>query len=217
MTWLSDFSIFRHIIQFVKTFSCVFQTFMAVSVCDNSLKCNVSGLSNILIRPRHRNVNYGYCINRLPHWSPYITIHILQTTSLNAFCQWQRLYVDWNFTKMCSLYSYWQTSSLSGRQIVYRSNHGHVYWFIYASLGLNGLNWIDGLLQDCTHSSVLAMELLPSCTKPSYYPGQIHNCHEHHIAMKCMILAPWLCISRKFGLSGYSWMFFFILNMTIPF
>ena len=28
---------------------------------------------------------------------------------------------------------------------------------------------IDGLVQDCSNSSALAMELLQSCTKPSHY------------------------------------------------
>ena len=29
--------------------------------------------------------------------------------------------------------------------------------------------YIDGLVQDCSNSSALAMELLQSCTKPSIY------------------------------------------------
>ena len=29
------------------------------------------------------------------------------------------------------------------------------------------IGYIDGLVQDCTKSSVLAMELLQSCTEPS--------------------------------------------------
>ena len=31
---------------------------------------------------------------------------------------------------------------------------------------------IDGFVQDCINSSVLAMELLQSCTKPSMYGSQ---------------------------------------------
>ena len=31
------------------------------------------------------------------------------------------------------------------------------------------INYIDGLVQDCSNSSALAMELLQSCTKPSMY------------------------------------------------
>ena len=31
---------------------------------------------------------------------------------------------------------------------------------------------IDGLVQDCSNSSGLAMELLQSCTKPSMYSSQ---------------------------------------------
>ena len=68
----------------------------------------ITGLSTILIRPQHRNVNYGYGISSLAHWGSDRMIHILQTTILNVFCQLKRLYVDWNITKMCSLYSYWQ-------------------------------------------------------------------------------------------------------------
>ena len=33
----------------------------------------------------------------------------------------------------------------------------------------NGVYYIDGLAQDCSNSSVLAMELLQSCTKTSIY------------------------------------------------
>ena len=43
----------------------------------------------------------------------------------------------------------------------------------YSILTFDGLPWteahIDGLVQDCSNSSALAMELLPSCTKPSIY------------------------------------------------
>ena len=40
---------------------------------------------------------------------------------------------------------------------------------------------IDGLVQDCSNSSVLAMELLQSCTKPSicsllHVDGSVQNC-----------------------------------------
>ena len=34
---------------------------------------------------------------------------------------------------------------------------------------------IDGLVQDCSNSSALAMELLQSCTKPSIFPWQTDN------------------------------------------
>ena len=30
-------------------------------------------------------------------------------------------------------------------------------------------NYVDGLVQDCSNSSALALELLQSCTKPSMY------------------------------------------------
>ena len=33
--------------------------------------------------------------------------------------------------------------------------------------------YIDGLVQDCSNSSALAMELLQSCTKPSIYAFMI--------------------------------------------
>ena len=39
-----------------------------------------------------------------------------------------------------------------------------------------GKVYIDGLVQDCSNSSVLAMELLQSCTKPSTWPVSIRLC-----------------------------------------
>ena len=36
-----------------------------------------------------------------------------------------------------------------------------------------GHSHIDGLVQDCSNSSVLAMELLQSWTKSSIYPYQV--------------------------------------------
>ena len=38
--------------------------------------------------------------------------------------------------------------------------------FLYVG---NWVSYIDGLVQDYSNSSVLAMELLQSCTKPSIY------------------------------------------------
>ena len=43
----------------------------------------------------------------------------------------------------------------------------------YFFLSWSWISHIDGLAQDCSNSSALAMELLQSCTKPS-----ICNCHE---------------------------------------
>ena len=40
--------------------------------------------------------------------------------------------------------------------------------------------YIDGLLQDCSNSSALAMELLQACTKPSIYTSYV-RCTVSHI------------------------------------
>ena len=51
--------------------------------------------------------------------------------------------------------------------------HSHTYFkvgehlVIWDALGSIYLFHIDGLVQDCSNSSALAMELLQSCTKPS--------------------------------------------------
>ena len=37
---------------------------------------------------------------------------------------------------------------------------------------------IDGLVQHCSNSSALAMELVQSCTKPSVYEKEIHGWDE---------------------------------------
>ena len=41
----------------------------------------------------------------------------------------------------------------------------HINWLRY----LTNLHYINGLVQDCSNSSALAMELLQSCTKPLIY------------------------------------------------
>ena len=38
---------------------------------------------------------------------------------------------------------------------------------------LFGMSYIDGLVQDCSIFSALAMEILQSCTKPSIYSDYI--------------------------------------------
>ena len=43
---------------------------------------------------------------------------------------------------------------------------------MYDSITMHQI-YIDGLVQDCSNSSALAMELLQSCTKPSIY--LLHN------------------------------------------
>ena len=51
-----------------------------------------------------------------------------------------------------NLYEPWHFEKNEGRQV-------------------NGQQHIDGLVQDCSNSSVLSMELLQSCTKPSLDPS----------------------------------------------
>ena len=40
--------------------------------------------------------------------------------------------------------------------------HGYLYWWV-------GVKQMDGLAQDCSNSSALTVESLPSCTKPAHY------------------------------------------------
>ena len=47
------------------------------------------------------------------------------------------------------------------------TRHHHTHTDILGQLSLH--SHIDGLVQDCSNSSALAMELLQSCTKPSTY------------------------------------------------
>ena len=42
-------------------------------------------------------------------------------------------------------------------------------------LGKKKIYHIDGLAQDCSNSSALAMELLQSCAKPSIYDTSVTN------------------------------------------
>ena len=55
-----------------------------------------------------------------------------------------------------------------------RNKVHHQSWSIFASPKNMALG-IDGLVQDCSNSSVLAMELLQSCTKPSILLFPIQN------------------------------------------
>ena len=43
---------------------------------------------------------------------------------------------------------------------------------------------LDGLVQDCTFSSALAMEILQSCTKPSICGCCFHNCRSRYGSVK---------------------------------
>ena len=43
----------------------------------------------------------------------------------------------------------------------------HSFGSCHAELIVENIEHIDGLVQDCSNSSALAMELLQSCTKPS--------------------------------------------------
>ena len=64
-----------------------------------------------------------------------------------------------------------------------------IKYFIYAFLSVVYNQHFDGLVQDCSNSSALAMELLQSCTEPSFFllcpnvvcdykwiPGLINQC-----------------------------------------
>ena len=46
---------------------------------------------------------------------------------------------------------------------------------IYITVTLWEESQIDGLVLDCSNSSVLAMELLQSCAKPSKWPVDSHH------------------------------------------
>ena len=59
---------------------------------------------------------------------------------------------------------------------------------------------IDGLVQDCSNSSALAMELLLSCTKPLiWYPELIIAC------LGCWCLSTRLCLSISRYSTAYQW------------
>ena len=57
--------------------------------------------------------------------------------------------------------------------------HGKTLWFFICYRVTTGSIFkddIDGVAQDCNNSSVLAMELLQSCTKPSMFIGEYWLC-----------------------------------------
>ena len=59
------------------------------------------------------------------------------------FREWKILYLDWNFTEVCSQESYWQqhsTGSDNGlapnkQQAIIQTNADLIHWCIYAALG----------------------------------------------------------------------------------
>ena len=69
------------------------------------------------------------------------------------FLEWKLLYLDSNFTEVCSQGSIWQYASVGSdngfapiwRQAIIWTNDGQVYWRIYASLGLGELNIVTFL------------------------------------------------------------------------
>ena len=50
---------------------------------------------------------------------------------------------------------------------------------------------IDGLVQERRNSSVLAMELRPSCTNPSGYPSIHNRAYQNHHFFWCLELELW--------------------------
>ena len=67
-----------------------------------------------------------------------------------------------------------QTGSNSNKTLRYTTSKCYVYSF--TERRLKGILHVDGLVQDCSNSSALAMELLQSRSKPSMY-------HIHHFQM----------------------------------
>ena len=64
---------------------------------------------------------------------------------------------------------------------------------------------IDGLVQDCSNSSALAMELLQSCTKPSVWNQSVRT-----IVWRAMIYTNHMIMLKKYTASlliMYIWMF----------
>ena len=58
-------------------------------------------------------------------------------------------------------------------------------WYMHTSI----YAYIDGLVQDCSNSSALAMELLQSCTKPSIYAIDVSDIHNGlHIIISFQII-----------------------------
>ena len=51
------------------------------------------------------------------------------------------------------------------QEIIRTMNWVHNSWYVMYSVGCN----FDGLVQNCSNSSALTMELLQSCTKPSFF------------------------------------------------
>ena len=66
--------------------------------------------------------------------------------------------VAWNITN--------STTHIGFCAQITEKRHGHVSQQIVSPCGCSENHHVDGLVQDCSNSSVLAMELLQSCTKP---------------------------------------------------
>ena len=99
-----------------------------------------------------------------------------------SFLQWVFDVISWSSDiRFCQFHNH---PSLSVVSYISASNS-----LLHAILSYHVILNIDGLVQDCSNSSALAMELLQSCTKPS------------------------ICTTLQFTLS-YSWWYFGSLKIT---
>ena len=82
--------------------------------------------------------------------------------------QWCRALM---FTFICARINGWVNTRAAGDLRRYRPHYDVIVMKIVREMGpMSFLHaHVDGLVQDCSNSSVLAMVLLQSCTKPSIY------------------------------------------------
>ena len=111
-----------------------------------------------------------------------------------------------------------RTVSLSPLQLVFGTlclllQQEDVFTSVSNKRGINfyHLCYINGLVQDCSNSSALAMELLQSCSKPSIYPFIMSDYDINQVMIVTSFYAwsaRWLhpaCLSLKKSIYGQNW------------
>ena len=118
-------------------------------------------------------------------WSPRISEYLLSR-------MWRCLSIGWS-----SIWCRQRAGTEPAPTVWYRYAQGRQTGPTQAYLVWNK-EYIDGLVQDCSISSALALEILQSCTEPSIYAGKIRGYAGKFVNVKMILVVtqpgPWFNI-----------------------
>ena len=138
------------------------------------------------------------CVCFISHHKPNLSV--LRIVGIHSHCclnlQYKGKTVSWP-SYLYTVKPY--TSERKGYPCAWIGYHYCVY--VYRVILQHQLNtpsnvYIDGLVQHCSNSSALAMELLPYCTKPSIWISMIME----RRSPDCLIFAMWILVHQNVSL-----------------